>query len=363
MATEGTRTRILFVRQGWSPFSQGDITLLSKHFDVKVLDFYVSGLTFSDIARSMRNLLFGFFWADVTLSWFTGWHSMVAVLVSKILRKKSIVIAGGSQVASIPLPGYRVHKSLATAIKYSLLNADSILSVSEFNRMEIQRIVKSRHVKLIYNGVDTDKFSPGLSAESETLSIPSALQHRQHEGQRREIEKEDIVLTVAVINHTTIRNKGLDTFVKSAHLLPHVRFMIVGACNDGSIEELMSIAPRNVEFMGFHPEQSLIPLYRRAKVYCQLSLYESFGVALAEAMSCGCVPVVTRNGALPEVVGDTGFYVPFGDPVSTARAIETAMGSGRNDNARSRILANFPIQRREMDLVREIESLAIAERH
>jgi len=29
-------------------------------------------------------------------------------------------------------------------------------------------------------------------------------------------------------------------------------------------------------------------------------------MALAEAMCCECVPVVTKKGALPEVVGDTG---------------------------------------------------------
>ena len=74
-------------------------------------------------------------------------------------------------------------------------------------------------------------------------------------------------------------------------------------------------------------------------------------------MSCGCVPVATRNGALPEVVGETGFYVPFADSLSTARAIETAMTSGKNEEARHRILANFPIQRRELELVEEIESL------
>ena len=70
---------------------------------------------------------------------------------------------------------------------------------------------------------------------------------------------------------------------------------------------------RHIEFTGFVTDDELLGWYQRAKVYCQLSYYESFGMAAAEAMLCECVPVVTRKGALPEVVGETGFYVEYGE--------------------------------------------------
>ncbi|MHA1664403.1 MAG: hypothetical protein ACTSVW_01050 [Candidatus Njordarchaeales archaeon] len=50
-------------------------------------------------------------------------------------------------------------------------------------------------------------------------------------------------------------------------------------------------------------------------------------------MSCCCVPVVTRRYALPEVVGDTGFYVPYYDPKSTAEAIKKALRSNKGMEA------------------------------
>lgn len=355
--------------------------LLSKHFNVRVVDFFVSGLAFRDIARSLRNLVFGFFWADVTLSWFAGWHSLVAVLVSRLLGKKSIVIAGGGEVTRIPEIGYAPSRLAAIAVKYSLLKADRILSISEFNRTETQRIAGNRRISLIHIGIDCDKFSPEPPDLASPLIITSLSREGEKKGGSKDLQKaanetllsreipkgvksprEDIVLTVGIIKRSNIKRKGLDTFVKSARYLPRVRFIVAGTCNDGSVSELLSIAPRNVEFTGFLPEQSLIQLYRRAKVYCQLSLHEAFGVALAEAMSCGCVPVVTRHGALPEVVGETGFCAPYGDPSTTASAIETAMTSAKNEDARLRILANFSIERREQELVKEIESLAPSDR-
>ena len=60
-------------------------------------------------------------------------------------------------------------------------------------------------------------------------------------------------------------------------------------------------------------------------MYCQLSITESFGVTLLEAMACGCVPVVARRDALPELAGDAGFQVPYGDVERTREAILAAM--------------------------------------
>ena len=36
---------------------------------------------------------------------------------------------------------------------------------------------------------------------------------------------------------------------------------------------------------------------------------EGFGLALAEAMACGCVPIVSKVGILDFIAGDSGFVL------------------------------------------------------
>jgi len=80
-------------------------------------------------------------------------------------------------------------------------------------------------------------------------------------------------------------------------------------------------------------------------------------MSLAEAMLCKCVPVVTNRGAIPEVVGDTGFYVPYGDPKATAEGINKALNSNLGKQARQRILTHFPVQKREEELLKILHNL------
>src|SRR5207249_5213140 len=117
-----------------------------------------------------------------------------------------------------------------------------------------------------------------------------------------------MALTVGNVWRENLLRKGLLPFVQASRFLPDVRFVLAGAWKDNSIEELRKAAGPNVEFLGFVPDERLAELYEQASVYVQASLHEGFGMSLAEAMAAGCVPVASRCGALPEVVGDAGVY-------------------------------------------------------
>jgi len=54
----------------------------------------------------------------------------------------------------------------------------------------------------------------------------------------------------------------------------------------------------------------LCNVFRTTRFYIHPSTYhETFGMVIAQAMACGCIPIVVNNGALPELVIDkkTGF--------------------------------------------------------
>ena len=98
----------------------------------------------------------------------------------------------------------------------------------------------------------------------------------------------------------------------------------------------------------------------RAKVYCQLSGRESFGLALAEAMALGCAPVVSDAGNLPALVGDTGFVVPPKDVGAAVAAIRKAASSDAGIKAKERARTEFTIARRETALIDKINELVKA---
>jgi glycosyltransferase involved in cell wall biosynthesis len=173
-----------------------------------------------------------------------------------------------------------------------------------------------------------------------------------------DVPKERRVLTCSLLTEGYIPYKGLDTFLRAAWLLPGVPFVHVGPVEERTAyERLVRIAPPNVAFRGFLEDAELLGEMRRCAVYAQLSAHEGFGVALAEAMLAGATPVTTRAGAIPEVAGPLAEYVPYGDPTAAAAAIERALGHPRGEEARRRILTEFPLERRRQGILRVVGDL------
>jgi len=314
--------KIAFIYYDFSSFVKQDYEILSKHFDVEKVNYR----TPKDIIRIARAI----FNSDITYSWFVSGHSFIAVLISKMLNKRSIVVAGGYDVAFVPEMNYGQYtqgKDKRIYADYVLKHADLILAVSKFTEREVLARTKPRMVKVIYNGINTDKFVPGS-------------------------EKKNLVITVASGTKNVIKLKGIDTFARAAEHIPGTRFLVLGL-SDRDRKILVAKCPLpNLELCGYMSQKDLIKCYQKARVYCQLSYRESFGVALAEAMACGCVPVVTERGALPEVVGDTGYYVSYGDEEATAQEIKKALRSDKGPLAKKRVEDSFSLQKREAALLK-----------
>jgi glycosyltransferase involved in cell wall biosynthesis len=270
---------------------------------------------------------------DLNISWFVLSYATPAVMLSKMIGRKSILIAGGWDVVAMPEIDYGAmrDKSRIRNTTYALKNADKVLTVSNSLKEHVLRWV-DREVDVVHLGFDSEEFKPSG-------------------------EKEDLVITVANVSEDIIRLKGLETFIKCARALPEYKFAIIGAQSKDLIEHFKAISPENVEFTGFLPDEQLLTYYQRAKVYAQLSYQESFGSALAEAMLCECVPVTTKRGALPEVVGDVGFYVEYGDVDGTGRAMQEAMTSKSGNKARDRIGTVFPLEKRARRMTEIINEL------
>lgn len=318
------KKRVLLVKP-WrgSSFIEQDGRILEKRFVLYEAEFSFRRL-FSILTDILSRRVDGVF------VWFVFWWAFPIVLACRLSGVKVILVPSGVDVADYPEIEYGTLGDLKVRmlVKFALNEADLVLPVSDFTRKEVLKISSPRKIKVIYNGVDFQRFRPVLTNKS----------------------RENIVLTVGAINRMNLMYKRFDLFVECAKLLPEVKFVIIGKQIDDTRDVLRQRAPSNVSFIGFLPEEDLIRCYSRAKVYAQFSHAEAFGCALVEAMGCECVPVVVNRGALPEVVGDAGFYAPYNDPKAMAETIQRALNSPNGHDTRKRVVSLFSLERREMEL-------------
>lgn len=136
-------------------------------------------------------------------------------------------------------------------------------------------------------------------------------------------------------NHTLIAVKGLSSF--SGHeLLIDVFTLVKKRIPDVQLEILGDGPPRNhleelvrqrklegIHFRGNIPHNKVPKLIQNADIFVHCSRYESFGIALVEAMAAGLPVVAFSVGGIPEVVPDkkAGFLLPYGDIQSFADRI------------------------------------------
>ena len=328
--------KILFVYSNLATYVKKDIDILKSAHTVKEMQF----LKFRYLPAFYKEVR----WCDITIAWFGYVQAFFAVLFSKLLGKKSIVVAGGWDVAKETEIGYGIFTSWKRkwyplfAFKFT----DLILAVSNFTRLECIHNARANHNKIIvvYHGFMTDG-----SYEIDYSS------------------KQELVITVcSSIRKNTIITKGLELFVRSARYLPEVKFLLIASdSGDGSLGYLRDIASGNVTFSECLYGEDLISLYKKAKVYVQVSYRESFGCSLAEAMLYGCVPVVSRRAAIPEVVGDCGIYVDKLEPEEVALKIKKALHSDLGRKASERIKTNFTLEKRRKELLEAVASLAYRE--
>jgi glycosyltransferase involved in cell wall biosynthesis len=208
---------------------------------------------------------------------------------------------------------------------------DRIIVVSETSRADVQEAFRlpPEKVRMVYNGIDTDTFRPLGMAR-----LPDKLLY---------------------VGNSEDRNKGARYFLAALDLLKdEMDFRVTFVDNE---KWLLKLAPRlvdeyglnsRIDFTGRIPTDELVRHYNEAKLLVTSSLYEGFGLPLAEAMSCETAVIATDIGPYREIVehGKSGWLVPPRDPRALAGAIrmmwnDAALRGRLGEEGRRRILEKF----------------------
>ena len=322
--------RILYVYSRPASFVEIDLQLLRERWDVR--EWAQPGRYGNPVAvaREVRK-------SDLVFGWFASWHTFLPFAFARLLGKPSLLVTGGFDTANMPEIGYGYQQGGAAKrlAGWIIRSATKLVTNSEYTRREVVRNVgvRAEDVSVVYHGV------------------PDRV------GELAGGARDPVVLTVGSVAWLTLERKGLRPFVQAARLAPELRFVLVGKWLDAAIDLLRELGGENVEYTGHVSNEELAAWYRRSSVYVQASRHEGFGLSVAEAMLAGCIPVVTRAGALPEVVGDVGVQLDGPDPEAIADAVRSTVSSGEAERARARerILCRFPLEARRDGLYAAVE--------
>ena len=312
-------TQILFVHNETQSFVHTDLALLQERWQVQERYELARRINPLAVFRAVQQ-------SSLVFCWFASWHSLLPVIFARLLRKPSVVVVGGYDTANLPEANYGsqrggIRRWLARAVIH---NATCLLVNSYSARDEAitNAAADPEKITVMYHGVEP--VSMGNEA------------------------REPLVLTVGGVWQENFLRKGLLPFVQAAARLPDIPFVLVGKWMDQSIDELRAQASSNVQFTGYLSDEEIEAMFMRAAVYVQASLHEGFGLSVAEAMTAGCIPVVTSVGSLPEVVGETGVYLDSNEPAEIATCVERALAFNGNSRqqARERVVTKFPMEQR-----------------
>jgi glycosyltransferase involved in cell wall biosynthesis len=309
-----------------------DRAILGSAHDVHVAKFT---RTISHVPTTVRAVRF----CNMLFAWFAGPHCLLAVALAKAFGKPIIVAASDYDLADEPWFQYGSMRGgpRAWINNFIFRQADLIVVPSEFSRvMALKNTILNttpEKIRVVPHGfVDL---------------WPSAAPKRKQIG------------TVGTVNRENWIRKGHREFVQAAPAVaPNPAYLAGKFGEPAHVEGVRAQAASNLRMTGFLTPEALRDLLAETQVYVQVSYMEGFGCSLAEAMLARCVPVVTGNAALPEVVDDCGYYVRYGDIKETAEVIAQALGDDATaKRARERVLDCFSYERRRRELTALIEEV------
>jgi glycosyltransferase involved in cell wall biosynthesis len=234
------------------------------------------------------------------------WGGYYANYIAKKLNIPSVITHHN------PLIFNNYTKSQKELLKQTLESANQLLCVSNFDKRTFLISDFDCKPEFVGNFVDEDKFKL-----------------KSHEQKEKEVFN---IFTVGIAS----KRKDFPTLLKAIRYLVYdlnlkdikITLNISDKVADGiSLENIKQLAVdlkinQYCNFVNNLSLDDLICNYQKADVFTSSSYFETFGVAVCEAMCCGTPVVAINNGGIDDIINsENGIRIPIGDHVGMAQAI------------------------------------------
>lgn len=270
---------------------------------------------------------------DLIHAHFAYMEGLVGLLVKRRTGKPLIVTVHGYDILVEPSTGYgvRLSKRMDYIVRSVLNEADAVIAASNSTFKEASKIVNDADkIYLIPNGVDLQKFNPGLDG--------------QQIRKKYVLDRTYGYIVLSLASHEPAY--GVEYLIRAIPLITRkVKdvFFIVGG--DGSLRkyheqlahELGVI--QNVLFTGSIPRDKVSAFYAISDVIAVPLLHAGFSLVVTESMASGKPVVASEVGGIPDQIIDkyNGLLVKPRDAEAIAEKIlflyenpEIALEMGRN---------------------------------
>lgn len=272
-----------------SPWINVDRSILSSVGEVESI--YISDFF------QVFGLLFRLFKYDLLYFWFGSFNFLIPALVARLLSKKIVFIAGGYDVSRLDEIKYGAFSKtwpLKVLRQFLFRLADQVIGVSASNLKEVKENLKLKNEAVYCH----------LAFERRNLVLKTFS------------ERDDQIIMVSNLDSEQMfQIKGAMFFLELARLLPHYKFVFVGRVDQSVKQNHFSKLPPNFWLAGEfgYSSEAFSELLNSSKMIFQHSMIESFGAAVVDGALMGCLPIVSDRFSLPEVVGEKGIVIQYGN--------------------------------------------------
>lgn len=268
-----------------------------------LLEYYFFGLPF-DLLAGVREDIFIF-------PNFVRWPLLFT-------RKSVVMVYDLGFLVQPQTLNTRFRKYLTRAVPHSIRRADHVVTISQ----------SAKRLIMEYYGTPSDKITIAEPAIDHSFYVPAAAT-KIAEVKKKHGITDDYILYLGTIEP----RKNIAGLLHAYSSLPadlQSRYQLVLAGGKGWLDDEINaqadkIPEGRLIRTGYIDQGEKPALYSGASTFVYPSLYEGWGMQLAEAMACGTPVISSDNSSLPEAGGDAALYVRAGDDEVLASAIQRVL--------------------------------------